>query len=183
MKKFQYFLLGTRFTLITDHKAIEQLKTKLDLGSARIQRWFQRLKRFDFEIKYRDGANLVTADALSRSFFLNNKIMSKTDNNAIAIMDYHVKTNHRKSIQKDLKKINIRDTCANISKILDNCTVCQKKDKKFIRSGDFIKTSTPGEMMAFYILEINKGDLVLLKIDYFSKSFRSNVKKKKMQNL
>ncbi|KAG0435347.1 Retrovirus-related Pol polyprotein from transposon 17.6 [Dictyocoela muelleri] len=46
--KFQYFVLVTRFTLITDHKAIEQLKSKLDFGSVSIQRWFQRLERFYF---------------------------------------------------------------------------------------------------------------------------------------
>ncbi|KAG0442406.1 Retrovirus-related Pol polyprotein from transposon 17.6 [Dictyocoela muelleri] len=42
MEKLEYFLMGSRFSLITDHKAIEQLKSKVDFGSQRIQRWFQR---------------------------------------------------------------------------------------------------------------------------------------------
>ena len=58
---------GKIFTLITDHKAIEELRIKNEFGSARITRWFERLERFNFTVKYIKGTRMVGADALSRA--------------------------------------------------------------------------------------------------------------------
>jgi hypothetical protein len=66
MEKLAYYLHGKKFILITDHKAIEQLKTKSVFGSARVYRWFERLERFNFTVEYRKGEEIPVADALSR---------------------------------------------------------------------------------------------------------------------
>ena len=55
---------GKIFTLITDHKAIEELRRKNEGGSAKITRWFKRLERFNFTVKYVEGKRLVVADVL-----------------------------------------------------------------------------------------------------------------------
>lgn len=49
MEKFQYYLIGKTYALMTDHKAIIEIRKK-DFGSARIQRWHHRLSRFNFKI-------------------------------------------------------------------------------------------------------------------------------------
>lgn len=66
MEKFSFYLLGKEFDLITDHKAIEEIKRKKNFGSHKINRWFERLERFQFNVKYKAGEELVVADALSR---------------------------------------------------------------------------------------------------------------------
>ena len=64
-ERFRLFLLGTKFELFTDHKALLQIYSRTSKPSARIERWVLRLQQFDFEIKYKKGTE-NPADALSR---------------------------------------------------------------------------------------------------------------------
>jgi hypothetical protein len=66
MEKFQYYLSGRKFVLVTDHKALEEIKSKREFGSKRIQRWFDRFEHFEFSVEHRPGEKVVVADALSR---------------------------------------------------------------------------------------------------------------------
>ena len=59
------FLLGIKFELFTDHKALLQIYSRTSKPSARIERWVLRLQQFDFEIKYKKGTE-NSADALWR---------------------------------------------------------------------------------------------------------------------
>ena len=58
-------LLGRRFTVVTDHKALEFFKTQDHLSNRQV-RWWEYLSRFDFDIQYIQGSLNVVADALSR---------------------------------------------------------------------------------------------------------------------
>lgn len=66
VKKFEYDLRGRRFKLITDHKALEQIRNKPDYANNRINRWIERIQEFDFSVEYQSPENLVGPDALSR---------------------------------------------------------------------------------------------------------------------
>jgi hypothetical protein len=50
MEKFQYYLSGKSFVLVTDHKSLEEKKNKSKFGSKRIQRWIERFEEFDFKV-------------------------------------------------------------------------------------------------------------------------------------
>ena len=65
LEKWQHLLLGTHFTICTDHESIKYLMTKSSL-SGREARWCQFLARFDFDILYVPGRHNAAADALSR---------------------------------------------------------------------------------------------------------------------
>lgn len=67
MEKLEYYLAGSNFDLITDHKALEEIKKKEEFGSARINRWFERLERFHFNVVYRPGSEMTRVDAISRA--------------------------------------------------------------------------------------------------------------------
>ena len=75
------FLLGSTFTLRTDHKPLEFiLHPKRELPkvtSARILRWAIQLQAFDYEIEYVEGKAIPDVDALSRLDFT--KEESNTD--------------------------------------------------------------------------------------------------------
>uniref|UniRef100_A0A1A8QZH2 Gypsy retrotransposon integrase-like protein 1 n=1 Tax=Nothobranchius rachovii TaxID=451742 RepID=A0A1A8QZH2_9TELE len=68
--KFQKYLYGRKFSLITDHKpllAILGPKSEIPtLAALRMQRWALRLMAYDYSIEYRTSAENANADALSR---------------------------------------------------------------------------------------------------------------------
>lgn len=63
-EKFRGYLLGSKFTVITDNNPLCHLKTA-KLGAIE-QRWISQLSVFDFDVQYRPGCRNVVADALSR---------------------------------------------------------------------------------------------------------------------
>ena len=61
------YLLGSKTTVYTDHKALTFLKTMKN-SSPRVARWWVELQQYDLEVCYRRGADNVVADMLSRDF-------------------------------------------------------------------------------------------------------------------
>ena len=64
-EKFQLYLIGTKFDLLTDHKPLERMFSPRHKVSARIERWTLRLQPFRFTIKHIPGKGNPT-DILSR---------------------------------------------------------------------------------------------------------------------
>ncbi|KAG1443008.1 hypothetical protein G6F55_012799 [Rhizopus delemar] len=65
VKLFRPYLLGKKFTVITDHSALNGLlKTPNPTGI--IARWITILSEYEFEVKYRPGRVNESADFLSR---------------------------------------------------------------------------------------------------------------------
>nr|GAT44984.1 reverse transcriptase-RNase H-integrase [Mycena chlorophos] len=68
LKKWRSDLLGSHFTIYTDHRTLENFMTQKEL-SRRQARWSEFLSQFDFEIVYLPGQDNTGADALSRTDF------------------------------------------------------------------------------------------------------------------
>jgi hypothetical protein len=66
VKKFEYELRGRRFKIETDHKALAEIRKKLDFKNARINRWVGKIQEFYFEITYKRPEEMIVADSLSR---------------------------------------------------------------------------------------------------------------------
>ncbi len=59
-------LRGRKFKIITDYKAPEEIRRKLNVKNKRINRRIKKIQEFDFQIEYKKGKLLVIPDALSR---------------------------------------------------------------------------------------------------------------------
>lgn len=64
VKKYQPYLYGNRFTLVTDHKPLTFIKSSEK--NTKILRWRLELENYDYDIIYKEGKTNVVADALSR---------------------------------------------------------------------------------------------------------------------
>ncbi|XP_052407838.1 uncharacterized protein LOC127952946 [Carassius gibelio] len=67
VEKFRGYLLGSKFTVITDNSPLCHLKTA-KFGTIE-QRWLSQLSVFDFDVQYRPGYRNIVADTLSRQPF------------------------------------------------------------------------------------------------------------------
>ncbi|KAL1263574.1 hypothetical protein QQF64_006313 [Cirrhinus molitorella] len=63
--ELRYYLLGRRFTLLTDHAPLQWMSRAKDTN-ARVTRWFLALQDFNFTVKHRAGVDNANADGLSR---------------------------------------------------------------------------------------------------------------------
>ncbi|ETW93809.1 MAG: hypothetical protein ETSY2_50775 [Candidatus Entotheonella gemina] len=73
---FRVYLLGRKFTIQTDHRALEWLNRLKD-NNARLTRWSLALQPYDFVVKYRTGKANSNADALSRAYPLDDTTSSQ----------------------------------------------------------------------------------------------------------
>ncbi|KAL1255563.1 hypothetical protein QQF64_013624 [Cirrhinus molitorella] len=63
--ELRYYLLGRRFTLMTDHAPLQWMARAKDTN-ARVTRWFLALQDFHFTVEHRAGMANSNADGLSR---------------------------------------------------------------------------------------------------------------------
>ena len=65
IRHFHHYLYGGKFTVRTDHGALQWLMSFKDL-EGKIARWLEILGTYDYEVVYRPGGKPGNADALSR---------------------------------------------------------------------------------------------------------------------
>ena len=64
-KHFRCYLLGRKFLVRTDHRALTYLRNFADQNS-RLMRWSLKLSELDFSVEHRAGSRIAHVDALSR---------------------------------------------------------------------------------------------------------------------
>ncbi|UYV82178.1 hypothetical protein LAZ67_21001276 [Cordylochernes scorpioides] len=68
VEKFRVYLMGRKFTIFSDHHALQWLKT-IKNPSGRLFRWSLRLSCYEYEVRYIKGSQQHEADLLSRNPF------------------------------------------------------------------------------------------------------------------
>lgn len=68
IKRFKYELRGRKFKLITDYKALEEIRRKPNYNNNRINRCIKKIQEFDFTVEYNPGDTMMVPDALSGQF-------------------------------------------------------------------------------------------------------------------
>lgn len=78
VSKYQSYIQGVKFKIITDHSSLLWLK-RLQNPSGRLARWAVHLSQFDFDIEHRKGKLNVVPDALSRAISSLNTVEATSD--------------------------------------------------------------------------------------------------------
>ena len=65
INKLRHYLLGSKFTVYTDHKPLRTLFTS-EMKNARIQRWTIMLEEYGCDVQYKQGKINIQADMPSR---------------------------------------------------------------------------------------------------------------------
>ena len=88
LKQFRHYLLGRRFTLLTDHAPLQWLAGQKMEGL--LARWALAMQEFDFAIVYRKGTENGNADALSRKHFHSVEVAAATSCSPNLFPDLHL---------------------------------------------------------------------------------------------
>ena len=64
-RHFRHYLLGRKFTIVTDHSALQWLHN-FKYPDGIITRWIEKLAAFDYDVRHRPGKPIGHADSLSR---------------------------------------------------------------------------------------------------------------------
>ena len=87
-EKFKDYLIGSRFTILTDNNPLTYVCTS-HLGASQI-RWLSGLALFDFEIKYRAGKSNQAADMrlvdVLQTLILNQNLLMTMKNGILYLM-------------------------------------------------------------------------------------------------
>ena len=65
VRRFRHYLLGRKFTIITDLRALQWLQNFKDLDGM-TARWLEKLASFDYKVCHRPGTSIGRTDGLSR---------------------------------------------------------------------------------------------------------------------
>lgn len=79
--KFRIYLVGGKFELITDHRALTFLNSTY-FQNARLMRWSLLLQQYDFEVKHCKGKDNVVADFFSRNI---GEKQAKTESSKLSV--------------------------------------------------------------------------------------------------
>ena len=136
IKNFRHYLLGHKFTLRTDHKALIYLCKSKDANS-RLFRWFLSLQEFDFEVEHIQGRVNFT-DFLSRSMNSCNfvgitgerpLVLPYPEDRQEIIKSYHIETGHgREEVVKYqlARRYKWDGMNKEINEFIKKCEICQK---------------------------------------------------------
>lgn len=66
-ERFHTYIFGKHFTIESDHRPLEMIcKKNLTTAPARLQRMLLRLQKYDYDIHYKPGREMILPDSLSR---------------------------------------------------------------------------------------------------------------------
>ena len=76
-RHFKHYLLGRKFKIVTDYRALQWLHNFKDPDGLTAQ-WLEKLAAFDYELQHRPGKSIGHADGLSRISFVNQVTTSQS---------------------------------------------------------------------------------------------------------
>ena len=168
---WRHFLLGRKFTLITDQQAVSYVFDKQAKGKTKNQkllRWRIELSTYSYEVKYRPGPENFAADALTRCCNVSeilplNELHEMLCHPGVSRLYHYVKSKNLPYSVEDVK-----NTCK-------TCTICQELKPRFYKPPDahLIKATKPFERLSIDFMgpkpSCTQNKYILTVIDEYSR--------------
>lgn len=185
---FRHYLLGTRFTLRTDHLAIKSLWTTNNLNG-RLMRWSLILQEYNFDVEYVRGED-NGADYLSRVFGIEQRkegTFSREEIKSI-LEEYHIKSGHGSANSMKFllrRKYKWSNMYADIDEYVAKCVICLKSGEKIAQTkNNVVSTSRPNELWEIDLIgrvmdKYGNNFYILVGIDHYTKWVETHLLKNK----
>jgi hypothetical protein len=131
-KHFRPYLLGRKFTIVTDHKGLTWIFNVKD-PSSRLIRWKLLLEEYDYEILYRAGKHNGNADSLSRypiqCLNINLEELTKERKQKIITEMHDCPIGGHQGIQRTIERIKLYISWPSldqdVAQYVKQCKICQ----------------------------------------------------------
>ena len=100
-RHFKHYLLGRKFKIVTDHRALQWLHNFKDPDGLTAQ-WLEKLSAFDYEVQHRPGKSIGHADGVSRIPIVNQVNSSQSKET----LEEPIKTKFFELIHKNVNLLN-----------------------------------------------------------------------------
>ena len=127
-RKWNHYLAGKKFLLITDQQAVSYMFSKQNHGKVKndkIQRWRIELSTLDFDIRFRPGPLNVTADCLSRVCMLTTRPSLRQIHEDMCHPGI-VRLNHL------VRTKNLPFSLADVKRVVSECSICARVKPRFV---------------------------------------------------
>ena len=171
LRKWRHFLIGRRFTLLTDQKSVSFMFDSKNYGKIKndkILRWRIDLACFDFDIVYRPGKCNAPADALSR-------ICGSIDSDNLERLHQDLCHPGMRRMHHFVKVKNLPYSMEDVRKMISRCKVCAELKPNFYKPPvcNLIKATQPFERLNIDfkgpLPSSNKSCYILTVIDEYSR--------------
>lgn len=187
---FRHYLLGTKFLLRTDHKALTFMNSTTNTNG-RLLRWGLILSEYSFDLQYIKGEENV-ADGLSRIkpsptiANISSEELHASDKDKI-LKEYHISTGHGSSNTMKFilnGRYNWKGLNKDIEKYVQSCEICTKSSGPIICSKNrVILTERPNQLWEVDLIgkinEIGGPKYIFIAIDHYGKWVETQVLKDK----
>lgn len=191
IKHFRHYLLGSEFTLKTDHKALTYLWECKD-PTTRLLRWAMKLQEYKFKIIYIKGEDNV-ADGYSRIHNMtweSTKTEPRDEEKSKILEEYHLRLGHPLSnvlIEAINKRYKWQNMYKDINGWCKNCTICKKFGGPEINTKNkIIETIKENELWEIDLVgrldDKVTNKFIFVGIDHYSKWIETKIIKTKTAN-
>ncbi|XP_055891822.1 uncharacterized protein LOC129927331 [Biomphalaria glabrata] len=148
LRKWHHYLVGNRFTLVTDQRSVAFMYDKQSKGkikNEKIQRWRLELSCFHYDVLYRPGKHNVAADTFSR-----NGCVSAMSRNELKLLHDSLCHPGVTRLWHLVRAKNLPFSCEDVRLVVNQCRICAEvKPRYFSNSnGTLIKAMQPFQRLS-----------------------------------
>ena len=174
VRKWRLFVIGRRFTIVTDQQAISFMfnpshssKIKHD----KIMRWRLELSEYQYEIKFRPGSENGPCDALSRV------CSAAAETGSVSLEEIHSTLCHPgiTRLYHYIKIKNLPYSLEDVKKVCSQCVICSELKPTFFRppAGKLVRAMKPFDRISVDFTgpkpSISKNKYLLVMINEYSR--------------
>lgn len=174
VRKWRLFILGRKFTIVTDQQAVSFMfdsRHSSKIKNDKILRWRLELSEYLYDIKYRPGPQNIPCDTLSRACSVN------TNPGSVSLEQVHVSLCHPgvTRLYHFVKVKNLAFSLDDVRRVCSQCSICSELKPRFFKPPDknLIHATQPFDRISIDFTgpkpSTTKNKYLLVMIDEYSR--------------